>query len=556
MRRKLILVLVAIVVVLWGSFPAFAVNNREAPSSAALSGTPGEIRLQPKMPDWCDLAAEPYNSWSGWLMGDEEYAAYQAPENYGCTNVYPFEVCEVTIILSTNQAVTLDLQPRIYNNGGTVQCPAPGDTICEGAVYSVSIPGAGGWIISLPCTCCVLAPYFACVDIKTTGLLNIVVPVTTQTPSQVLCYSYNDYGIGWVDMGGVGFNGYLCVWSAGYTEPQNDCPPPSCPQDPNDLGICDTLYVETFDCDHSYHATAGYDSVRVAIYVTHDSNTFWWENLGGWVQDSIAAFVIPLTFWHQPAGHADSVILPTWGGWNNNSVNPSSDSINRSIFRNIMDAHTGDTVYNRMLNLKWANRIINIESHSCDGDSGHAWMSFIRIGEQRWWEGSRTLLATLTFLVYMAPSCSSTAICLDSTFWPPPLASRLIFIRIDAESYTPRHFLPVRDSIYTGVKWIEGLTEEESKPSAFLLSQNYPNPFNPVTNFKFSLPRASHVKIEIFNIVGQRVKTLLDEDMKAGVFVVDWNGEDEKGVEVSSGIYFYRVIAGNRSDIKKMVLLR
>lgn len=555
MRRKLILVLVAIVVVLWGSFPAFAVNNREAPSSAVVSGTLSEIRLQPKMPDWCNLVlAGPHYGYSNWLTGDEEYAAYQAPENYGCTNVYPFEVCEVTIILSTTQAVTLDLQPRIYNNGGTVQCPAPGDTICEGAVYSVSIPGAGGWIISLPCTCCVSAPYFACVDIKTTGLLNIVVPVTTQTPPQVLCYSYNDYGIGWVDMGGVGFNGYLCVWSAGYTEPQNDCPPPSCPEDPNDLGICDTLYVETFDCDHSYHATAGYDSVRVAIYVTHDSNTFWFDVGQRWVQDSIVGFVVPLKFWKE--GCADSVVFPTYGNWNNQIMDSDSAKFKRSMFRHIVDAHTGDTVYNRFALMHKAgaadwSAYTDVVSH----DPGHVFIALIPAPScQSWWEGSKVLLATMTFLVHMAPSCSSTAICLDSTFWPP--SNRLTFCRIDAESYTPRHFLPVTDSIYTGVKWIEGSTEEENKPTAFLLSQNYPNPFNPVTNFKFSLPQASHVKIEIFNIVGQRVKTLLDEDMKTGVFVVDWNGKDEKGVEVSSGIYFYRVIADDFSDIKKMVLLR
>jgi len=67
-----------------------------------------------------------------------------------------------------------------------------------------------------------------------------------------------------------------------------------CPEEPDDLGICDTLYVETFDCDHEYVAEAGsFDSVRVAIYVTHDQAL---------VQDSIVSFVIPLTFWHQPEG--------------------------------------------------------------------------------------------------------------------------------------------------------------------------------------------------------------------------------------------------------------
>jgi flagellar hook assembly protein FlgD len=105
------------------------------------------------------------------------------------------------------------------------------------------------------------------------------------------------------------------------------------------------------------------------------------------------------------------------------------------------------------------------------------------------------------------------------------------------------------------VRWIDGSTEE-NKPTIFNLSQNYPNPFNPVTNFKFSLPQASHVKIEIFNILGQKVKTLVDEDMKAGSFVVDWDGEDQRGVEVSSGIYFYRMIADDFSTVKRMVLLK
>jgi hypothetical protein len=329
----------------------------------------------------------------------------------------------------------------------------------------------------------------------------------------------------------------------------------ACPEDPNDLGICDTLYVETFDCDHSYHATAGYDSVRVAIYVTRDSNTFWWGLPYKWVQDSIVGFVVPLKFWKE--GCADSVVFPTYGNWNNKIMDSDSAKFNRSMFRHIVDAHTGDTVYNRFALMHKAGAAdwqasTNVVSH----DPGHVFIALIGLSSscQLWWEGSKVLLATMTFLVYMAPSCSSTAICLDSTFWPP--SNQLTFCRIDAELYTPRHFLPVTDSIYTSVKWIEGSTEEENKPTAFLLSQNYPNPFNPVTNFKFSLPQASHVKIEIFNIVGQRVKTLLDEDMKTGVFVVDWNGKDEKGVEVSSGIYFYRVIADDFSDIKKMVLLR
>jgi hypothetical protein len=228
-----------------------------------------------------------------------------------------------------------------------------------------------------------------------------------------------------------------------------------CPEDENDLGTCDTLYVETFDCDHEYQAALGsFDSVRVAIYVTHDSNTFLWASQDRWVQDSIAAFVIPLTFWDN--GCADSVILPEWNYWNNTDCSPYSPLMNRSIFRDIVDEHTGDTVYNRMLwlasqfeDLEWSTRILDIEPHSSDGDSGHAWLSMVVTSptNRRWWEGSRVLLATLTFHVYMSEDCDTTQICLDSTLWWP--SSHLVFARHDAVVYSPRHFLPVCDTIYT-----------------------------------------------------------------------------------------------------------
>jgi hypothetical protein len=219
----------------------------------------------------------------------------------------------------------------------------------------------------------------------------------------------------------------------------------ACPQDPNDLGICDTLYVETFNGDHIYDATAGYDSVRVAIYVTHDSNTFWYEGANKWVQDSILAFVVPLRWWKVDC--ADSVVLPKYDQWNNKGF--SADSISRSIFRDIVNLHTGDTTYNRMKYLNdrgvgWPNIILDITSGP---DSGLFKLALIR-GETSmgWWEGSKVLLATMTFLVYMGNNCYSTNICLDSTFWSP--ANHLCFVKYDATSYTPRQFLPVVDTIY------------------------------------------------------------------------------------------------------------
>jgi hypothetical protein len=93
-------------------------------------------------------------------------------------------------------------------------------------------------------------------------------------------------------------------------------------------------------------------------------------------------------------------------------------------------------------------------------------------------------------------------------------------------------------------------------PSSFSLSANYPNPFNPNTTIGYGLQRRAHVTIDIFNLLGQKVKTLIDETKGAGQYSTEWNGRDESGQAVSSGIYFYRLEAGNEAQVNKMMLLK
>jgi len=88
-------------------------------------------------------------------------------------------------------------------------------------------------------------------------------------------------------------------------------------------------------------------------------------------------------------------------------------------------------------------------------------------------------------------------------------------------------------------------------PKEFVLMQNYPNPFNPVTNIRFGLPVASDVRVEIYNILGQRVLTLLDEHKPAGYHVVQFNA-----TKFGSGLYFYRIKADNFNQVKKMFLVK
>lgn len=93
-------------------------------------------------------------------------------------------------------------------------------------------------------------------------------------------------------------------------------------------------------------------------------------------------------------------------------------------------------------------------------------------------------------------------------------------------------------------------------PENFTLSQNHPNPFNPTCEIGYALPTDCHVKLSIYNVLAQRVRVLVDEYQDAGNKSVMWDGKDEQGQDVTSGIYFYRIEAGDFSQSKKMVLLR
>ena len=93
-------------------------------------------------------------------------------------------------------------------------------------------------------------------------------------------------------------------------------------------------------------------------------------------------------------------------------------------------------------------------------------------------------------------------------------------------------------------------------PEEFGLAQNYPNPFNPSTRIGFALPVATHVRLDVINILGQRVVTLADREIEAGNHEILWNGTNSKGKVVSSGVYFYRLVAGDFTETRKMVLLK
>lgn len=103
---------------------------------------------------------------------------------------------------------------------------------------------------------------------------------------------------------------------------------------------------------------------------------------------------------------------------------------------------------------------------------------------------------------------------------------------------------------------LEVANSSDSRPQRFSLSQNYPNPFNPRTSIRYALPQDAHVRLTVYNVLGQKVATLVDEYQIAGYKTVWWDGQDAEGNELSSGVYFYRLTAGEFSEVKKMMMVK
>ena len=110
-------------------------------------------------------------------------------------------------------------------------------------------------------------------------------------------------------------------------------------------------------------------------------------------------------------------------------------------------------------------------------------------------------------------------------------------------------FLLDKGSITTGV-------EDKNIPTNFVLKNNYPNPFNPTTTIEFSLRQTQNVKFAIYNIMGQRIKTLVDKKYSAGNHRIQWNGTNNLGNKISSGVYLGRMESGDFTKTIKLILMK
>jgi len=93
-------------------------------------------------------------------------------------------------------------------------------------------------------------------------------------------------------------------------------------------------------------------------------------------------------------------------------------------------------------------------------------------------------------------------------------------------------------------------------PTVYGLSQNFPNPFNPTTTITYSIPKSSQVELAIYNMAGQKVRTLVNTNQAASFYKVVWDGKNDFGQSVASGMYFYKLVAGNYSKVVKMNLIK
>jgi FlgD Ig-like domain len=127
---------------------------------------------------------------------------------------------------------------------------------------------------------------------------------------------------------------------------------------------------------------------------------------------------------------------------------------------------------------------------------------------------------------------------------------------LDQRTAGGKFYYRLKQIDYDGKFHYSNSIEVNAIPTVYSLSQNYPNPFNPTTTIKFQIPKQERVVLEIYNALGERVNTLVDEIKDPGFYQLIWNGVNNNNNAVSSGVYIYRIIAGDFVVSKKMMYLK
>jgi hypothetical protein len=126
---------------------------------------------------------------------------------------------------------------------------------------------------------------------------------------------------------------------------------------------------------------------------------------------------------------------------------------------------------------------------------------------------------------------------------------------VGAHNYSGLNVSPLALA-YEGLGAVTGTDDEIAMPNSFALRGNYPNPFNPSTKIAYSIDINSKVNVKIYSLLGEEITSLFSGDVNPGTHEVQWNGTDNAGVAVASGVYIYRVEANNQALTSKMMLLK
>ncbi len=132
-----------------------------------------------------------------------------------------------------------------------------------------------------------------------------------------------------------------------------------------------------------------------------------------------------------------------------------------------------------------------------------------------------------------------------------------LFVRNDKSLgiHNPKYTIALLQRSITTITGVE-FEHTPDVPQEFALRQNYPNPFNPTTQIEFTLPEQSDVVLEIYDITGRRVNTLMNDNLSTGTYTVSWDATNQSGQTVSSGVYIYRLQAGSFVETKRMVFIK
>jgi len=137
--------------------------------------------------------------------------------------------------------------------------------------------------------------------------------------------------------------------------------------------------------------------------------------------------------------------------------------------------------------------------------------------------------------------------------WKPPVLGEFEVSLIASDD---RGGLDTCSFIITVIEAPVSVEESEKSPEEFVLKQNYPNPFNPHTVIEYEIPKITNVTLQIYNPLGREIITLIDEVQYPGSYSVIWDGMDDLGNKVNSGIYLYKIKAGRYISTKKMILIK